>query len=260
MFELRRSAVKLFTIPLLAVLGAVGLSAGYSALAQQSEPSHNLNDYAVSTLNDFKASMKIVEFSEHEGVKINKDFPLIYKIKGDIKVQYKEANKLRVDGLLGASSFTMIVNGTTQYAWIPAAHIKTRTFLGKEPGKRKTLLDVGMISPGYLAYTQSEFKRTQVVDGVLCAVFKVSYRDKTLDTSHRMIWIDPKTKITLKRDEYSQESKLNATFLYKQPVEQDGFWFPTRIEAYNNEGKKAGVTGYSSVKVNVGLLDSVFVQ
>ncbi len=261
MYEPRQSAVKLFLVSLPALLGLVGLSTGHPACAQQAEPSHNLNDYAVSKLNDFSASMKILEFSEHEGVKINKDFPLIYKIKGDIKVQYKEENKLRVDGLLGASNATLIVNGTTQYATIPAAHIKTKISLGKEPGKRKTLLDVGMISPGYLAYTQFEYKRNQVVDGVLCAVFSVSYRDKTLDTSHRMIWIDPKTKITVKRDEYSQEGKLNATFLYQHPVDAgNGFWFPTRIEAFNNEGKKAGVTGYSSVKVNVGLMDSVFVQ
>lgn len=259
MVESRRSAVKLFTLPLLAILGLAGFGAGPRALAQ--EPSHNLNDYAVSKLDDFTASMKIVEFNEHEGVKINKDFPLIYKIKGDIKVRYKEENKLRIDGLLGASVATLIVNGTTQYATIPAAHIKTKLSLGKEPGKRKTLLDVGMISTGYLAYTQAEFKRTQVVDGVLCAVFSVSYRDKSLDTSHRMIWIDPKTRITLKRDEYSQEGKLNATFLYKHPVEPTaGFWFPTRIEAYNNEGKRAGVTAYSGVKVNVGLPESDFVQ
>lgn len=259
MFESRRSAVRLFTFPLLAILGFAGFTAAPCASAQ--EPSHDIKDYAVNRLSDFTASMKIVEFNEHEGVKINKDFPLIYKIKGDIKVKYKEENKLRVDGLLGASNATLIVNGTTQYATIPAAHIKTKLSLGKEPGKRKTLLDVGMISAGYLAYTQAEFKRTQVVDGVLCAVFSVSYRDKTLDTSHRMIWIDPKTKITLKRDEYSQEGKLNATFLYKQPEQaESGFWFPTRIEAYNNEGKKAGVTAYSGVKVNVGLPESDFVQ
>ena len=259
MFEPQRSAVKLFTFPLFAALGLICLVAAPSALAQ--EPSHKLDDYASSKLTDFSALMRIVEFSEHEGVKINKDFPIIYKIKGDIKVRYKEENKLRIDGQLGASTMTLIVNGTTQYATIPGAHLKTRMFLGKEPGKRKTLLDMGMISPGYLAYTVSEFKRTQVVDGVLCAVFSVSYRDKTLDTSHRMLWIDPKTKVVLKRDEYSQGGKLNATFLYEQPVEPEaGFWFPSRIEAYNNEGKKAGVTAYHNIKVNTGLPDSDFVQ
>ncbi|MCW3055714.1 MAG: hypothetical protein JWN14_4884 [Chthonomonadales bacterium] len=264
MVESRRSAVKLFSLPLLAILGLLSLGAA-SPRAQAQEPSHNLNDYVVKDLNDFTASMKILEFNEHEGVKINKDFPLIYKIKGDIKVKYKEENKLRIDGRLGASNATLIVNGTTQYATIPAAHIKTAIPLGREPGKRKTLLDVGLISKGYLAYTQAEFKRTQVVDGILCAVFSVSYRDKSLDTSHRMIWIDPKTKIVLKRDEYSQgdtdhPGKLNATFLYKQPVEHDGFWFPSRIEAYNNENKKAGVTAYTDVKVNVGIDESQFVQ
>ena len=254
----RRFAVPMFSIPLLAVLGLISFVASPTAGAQ--ELSHNLNDYAANKLEDFSASMKIVEFSDHEGVKINKDFPLIYKIKGDIKVRYKEQNKLRIDGLLGASNATLIVNGTTQYANIPAAHIKTRISLGNEPGKRKTLLDVGMISPGYLAYTQGEFKRMQAVDGILCAVFRVSYRDKS-DTSHRMIWIDPKTKITVKRDEYSQDGKLNATFLYKQAIEvEPGLWFPSRIEAYNNEGKRAGVTAYNKIKFNKGLPDSDFVQ
>jgi len=260
MFESRRSAVRLFTFPLLAVLGFAGFTAAPCASAQ--EPSHDIKDYAVNRLSDFTASMKIVEFNEHEGVKINKDFPLIYKIKGDIKVKYKEENKLRVDGLLGASNATLIVNGTTQYATIPAAHIKTKLSLGKEPGKRKTLLDVGMISAGYLAYTQAEFKRTQVVDGVLCAVFSVSYRDKTLDTSHRMIWIDPKTKVTLKREEYAQEGsggKLRSIWLYRQPVEiVPGLFFPTRIELLNNENKKAGETSYTNTHVNVGLDDKVF--
>ncbi len=257
----KRPDVRLFSLKLIVILaGLLGLAAGNIATAQ-GEPSHNISDYAVSKLDDFTASMKVIEFSEHEGVKINKDFPLIYKIKGDITVRYKEVNKLRVDGLLGASNATLIVNGTTQYATIPAAHIKTKISLGKEPGKRKTLLDVGMISPGYLAYTEAEFKRTQVVDGVLCAVFRISYQDKSLDTSHRMVWIDPKTHITVKRDEYSQQGKLNATFLYKKPMEvSPGFWFPARIEAYNNEGKKAGVTGYSGIKVNQGLAESVFVQ
>lgn len=263
MFAPGKSAVKLFTLSLFAILGLAGFGAAPTASAQ--EPSHNLADYAVNDLQDFTASMKILEFNEHEGVKINKDFPLIYKVKGDIKVRYKEENKLRIDGLLGASNATLIVNGTTQYATIPAAHIKTKISLGNEPGKRKTLLDVGLISKGYLAYTQAEFKRTQVVDGVLCAVFSVSYRDKKLDTSHRMIWIDPKTKITLKRDEYSQgdkdqKGKLNASFYYKQPVQYGSFWFPSRIEAFNNEGKKAGVTAYSGVKVNVGLEEKDFVQ
>ncbi len=256
----QRSVFRLFALNLTLLASLCALCAGNKATAQ-GEPSHNINDYAVNKLDDFTASMKVVEFNEHEGVKINKDFPLLYKIKGDIKVRYKEENKLRVDGLLGASTATLIVNGTTQYATIPAAHIKTKISLGKEPGKRKTLLDVGMISPGYLAYTEAEFKRTQIVDGVLCAVFKISYKDKSLDTSHRMVWIDPKTHITVKRDEYSQEGKLNATFAYKQPMEvSPGFWFPARIEAFNNEGKRAGVTAYSSIKVNQGLAESVFVQ
>lgn len=253
----RRFAVRLFTLPLLAIFGLAGLSAAQNASAQ--EPSHNINDYIVTNLNDFTANMKILDFNEHEGSKINKDFGYIYKIKGDIRVQYKEENKLRIDGLLGAAKASFVWNGATQYASIPSAHIKTTIQLGKEPGKRKTLLDMGLIPPGYLSYAQGEFKRTQVVDGVLCAVFSLSYRDKSLDTSHRMVWIDPKTKIVVKRDEYSQGGKLNATFLYKAAKQEaPGIWFPSRIEALNNEGKQAGVTGYSNIKVNTGLSEDQF--
>ena len=74
-----------------------------------------------------------------------------------------------------------------------------------------------------------------------------------------MIWIDPKTRVTLKREEYTQEGKLNATYYYRDPKEvAPGIWFPSRIEVFNSEGQKAGETAYNNVKVNVGIEDSVF--
>src|SRR5262249_23535201 len=107
--------------------------------------------------------------------------------------------------------------------------------------------------------TQTEFKRVQAIDGVPCAVFRISYLDQKLDTSHRLVWIDPKTKIVLKREESTQQGKLNATFYYKNPKEvAPGIWFPSSIVAYNNENKRAGETLYRDVKVNSGLDDSLF--
>ena len=239
-------------------LGAIGLSAGNTATAQTA-PSTNISDYVASKLDDFSATMKVVQHDDRAGQKINKDFGLIYKLKGDIHLQYKEENKLRVDGRIGASNATLIVNGTKQYVRVPSVGLKETSDLGESPGKRKTLLDVGMLSSGYLAYTMSEFKRSAPINGVMCAVFRVSYRNKDLDTSHRMVWIDPKTKVTLKREEYSQEGKLNATYFYRDPKEiSPGLWFPSRIEVLNNEGQKAGETAYREIKVNQGIAETVF--
>src|SRR5689334_968260 len=130
--------------------------------------------------------------------------------------------------------------------------------LGNTPGKRKTLLDVGMISQGYLDIAEAEFKRVQAIDGIPCAVFRISYRDR-IDTSHRLVWIDPKTKIVLKREEYTQQGKQNATYFYKNPREvAPGIWFPSSIVVYNSEDKKAGETLYRDIKINTGLDDTIF--
>ncbi|HLJ53820.1 MAG TPA: outer membrane lipoprotein-sorting protein, partial [Chthonomonadaceae bacterium] len=117
----------------------------------------------------------------------------------------------------------------------------------------------GFISNGYLQTAEGEYLNTVDVKGITCALFRVSYKDKKLDTSYRLLWIDPKTKIVVKREEYSQMHKLNGTFWYLDPKEvAPGIWFPTRLEAYNRDNQQAGVTLYRDVRVNQGLDDSVF--
>jgi outer membrane lipoprotein-sorting protein len=242
------------------MIGALTLGslAGNRATADEPNVSANINDYVCSKLDDVTATVKVAFYDDTEGRKINKDFGLLYKLKGDVKLRYKEENKLRMDGHIGASQVIFIVNNTTQY--VRLGLVKPGPVdLGNSPGKRKTLLDVGMISSGYLAYTEAEFKRVQEIDGVPCAVFRISYRDKTLDTSHRLVWIDPKTKVVLKREEYTQTGKVNATFFYKKPAEvASGVWFPTSIVVFNNEDKKVGETLYRDVKINTGLEDNLF--
>ena len=248
--QLRRAVVGLMAV---SVFG-FGIVAGNKATA--AEPSQNIRDYVADKLDDFSATMRVDHYDERAGEKIHKDFGYIYKLRGDIKIRYKEENKMRVDASVGASNLTLIVNNTTQYA--QALGLKTKNDLGDTPGKRKTLLDAGFISNGYLAIAEAEYKRVQDVKGIHCAVFRVSYKTP-IDTSHRLVWIDPRTKIVVKREEYSQAGKLNATFWYLEPKEvAPGIWFPTRLEAYNRDNQQAGVTSYRNVHVNQGLADSVF--
>ncbi len=220
--------------------------------------SHDINDYVCAKLDDFTGVMKVVFHDDIAGGKINKDFPMIYQLKGDVKVQYKDENKLRLDARLRTANVVFVVNGTKQIVVAKAIGIHTINDLGPNPGKRKTLLDVGMLSDGYLSYSNSEFKGVVTYDGVKCAKFRLWYKDKG-DTSFRLIWVDPKTKITLKREDYSQTGKLNATYTYMDPKEiSGGVYFPTHVAATNNEGQKAGELSYNDVKVNQGIPDSVF--
>ena len=183
---------------------------------------------------------------------------MIYRIKGDISLKYKEPNMMRIDAFVGASKFVFIVAGKKQFVH-SSLGIKDIRNLGEEPGKRKTLLDMGMIAEGYLTYAEGVFVGIRQYQGIPCAVFRISYKDKKLDSSHRIVWLEPRSKVTLKREEYSQEGKLNATFYYKEPKEiAKGIWFPSRIEVFNNENEKAGETKYGKIKVNQELPDDLF--
>ncbi|HLJ58015.1 MAG TPA: hypothetical protein VKT77_23455, partial [Chthonomonadaceae bacterium] len=88
----------------MAVLGAMalGLAAGNTATA--AELSRNIHDYVPTKLDDFTAVMRVDHYDEHAGEKIHKDFGLIYKLKGDVKVRYKEENKIRLDATVGSNN------------------------------------------------------------------------------------------------------------------------------------------------------------
>src|SRR5438552_1579253 len=93
----------------------LGSMAGNRATADETGISTNINDYVCGKIEDVTATVKIGSYDENEGRKINKDFGLIYKLKGDIRLRYKEENKLRLDAHIGASDATFIVNEATQY-------------------------------------------------------------------------------------------------------------------------------------------------
>ena len=223
--------------------------------------SSNLNDYVVPKLDDFDTTMVATFHDDNAARKINNDIGMMYKLKGNVRIRYKEENKFRADGQIGASKAGLVINDTKQvFSLGPLGKVKTE--LGKTPGKRKSLLDMGLVSEAYLTYAQGEFIGERPFEGTQCAVFKITYKDRSQDSSHRIVWIDPKTKITLKREEYAQDisgGKLRSIWLYRDPKEvASGIWFPSRIELYNNENEKAGVTGYTNTHVNVGLSDDVF--
>jgi hypothetical protein len=252
------------------LLGVVALLGSALAAPQRAAPafaaprvplSSKLSDYEVTKLDDFETTMKATFHDDRAARKIDRDAGLIYQLKSNVHIRYKEENKFRADGTIGANRASMVINDNKQSVRLSLG-IKKSEDLGNSPGKRKSLLDMGLISEYYLTYAQGEFLGEKTFEGVPCAVFKITFKDRSLDTSHRIVWIDPKTRITLKREEYLQETlggKLRDVWLYRDPQEvAPGLYFPTRIELYNNENQKAGETAYTKTHVNIGLSDSLF--
>jgi outer membrane lipoprotein-sorting protein len=233
----------------LAILGL-----GFSTSAHAVDT--NIKSYVCEKLDDFTATVSVVSINEREMGKISKDAVLLYKI-GTVNIRYKEPNKVRIEGSAQGSKATFVLNGSTQWVQLNAAKIK-REF-GNSPGKRKSLMDVGLISDYYLTYTNAKYLREGSVDGTPCAVFEMSYKDQSEDTSHAVVYIDPKTKVVRKRESYSQTGKLQAVYFFKNVQEvKPGIWFPTLLEAQNVDRVIAGSTAYKNIKVNTGLDDGIF--
>jgi outer membrane lipoprotein-sorting protein len=216
----------------------------------------NIKSYVCEKLDDFQATVTVVSANQRELGKISKDAGLLYRFK-EVNMRYKEPNKLRAEGTVEGTRGVFILNGPMQYVSIST--LKTRRNFGDEPGKRKSLMDVGLVSEYYLTYTDAKFLREAVVDGTPCAVFEMRYKPQYNDTSHHNIYIDPKTKVVRRRESYSQDGKLQAVYFFKDVKEiKPGVWFPTRIEAQNTDRVIAGVTAYKEIKVNVGIADDIF--
>lgn len=231
-------------------LGLMGVGSTARAL------DHNITSYICEKLDDFTATMSVVSVNERELGKISKESILIYKF-GTASIRYKEPNKVRIEGNAQGTKATFILNGSTQ--WAALNNFKTKKDFGKSPGKRKSLMDMGLVSEYYLTYTNARFLREGTVDGTPVGVFDMTYKDRDEDTSHHIVYIDPKTKVVLKRESYSQDGKLQAVYFFKKVTEiRPGIWFPTLIEAQNVDRIIAGSMAYKNIKVNTGLSDDIF--
>lgn len=239
------------TIQTLATIcGALTLS--LSAMADG-----DIKHFVCEKLDDFTATATVVKANTRELEKISKDFGMAYRFK-DVNFLYKEPNMARMEASSQGTKLTFIVSGSRQIVSLNGRKLSDQTWQGS-PGKKKSLMDVGLVSDFYLTYTTAKYLREGTVEGTPVSVFDMSYKNKDEDSSHHIIYIDPKTKVVRKRESYSQAGKLQALFFFNK-VEQikPGIWMPTEIEVQTTDRVVAGVTAYKNIKVNTGLADSVF--
>lgn len=215
-----------------------------------------LDALATDGLHDLQASVTVVKADQTELAKINRDFGFAYRLR-DVVMRYKQPDKLRMEGRIGDTPAEYVVNGSTRTVAIPRLHFRKRDQLGETPGRRYSLLDLGLVARSDLPFIRSRYLRDEEVAGVETNVFELTFRgDSRLKY---VLWVDPRTHVVRKRQWFDGEGKLKATFVYTDVIEvKTGLWFPMRVEILNSEGAVAAITQYSDLRVNQGMADAVF--
>lgn len=205
-----------------------------------------------SNLQTLQMSSEIVEDNQPALNKISGDIALAYRLHRG-SMAYKQPGKLRIEATIPfLGSGVYIINGNMKATVAPFVH-KVQDVTGA-PGKKQTLLDFGLVPPELLTEYDVVFLRREA--GLLC--YQVMPKLKT-EALKDIIWVDPKTHITVQRYNYNRDGKLIKWFLYKNPLlAAPGVYLPTRVELYNPQGQLAGATVYQNIRVNQPLREELF--
>ena len=216
----------------------------------------NIESYVQSDLQDATLVAKIIKADQRELAKINTTFGTTYRFDSSV-VYFKEPLKMRAEAHVEETNVVYIINGST--LWIKLPSFKHKDDLTMHPGRRQSLMDIGVLVPSlFTSFMDAKFIRMDRETGD--AIFDLTYKKGMDDSTRYRVWLDKTKKYVTKREWYNQFSKEIATFYYLNPTEVNGVWLPTRLEVKNVDNIIAGVTKYDSIKVNSGLPDSLFIS
>ncbi len=233
-------------------------AAGGAAL----KPAHDAAE-RVTAIQDLQATMTVTQTDTKELDKIGKDFSLIYRLK-NIALYYKSANRLRIEGSSHVYGDALLIsNGPAVFYAVPRLRIRKTDDLTDAPVRRQSLLELaGILSPETLLLMQAAFVKTDTLDGkpggAALELYDLKYLGKPNGPRYR-IWLDPVSRVTLRREWYDGSGKLRATFAYVGPHEvAPHVWLPTRCEVRNCDGNLAATLTIAEAKVNQKLGDDLF--
>ncbi len=200
---------------------------------------------------------RVAKGNQAELAKITKDFGNSYRVK-TVKSFLKEPLKMRLETTLDDAQVTYIIADFVRYFKVPRIRLNGKEDLKDKPGKMQTIMDYGLLTPAlFERLFTAKYIRTDRASGDF--VFDLTYKQPRFDdTSRHRVWIDPQKRVMSKREWYNQHGRQLATFIYEDPINRDGVWFPSRGVVKNMDGVTAGVIEYDSVKCNTGLADSLF--
>ncbi len=213
----------------------------------------------LTRVNTLVVSLKVLQYDPVELEKIGPDFKTTYSLKS-LLLQYKQPGKIRLEGKSPSrGSAVLIYNGATRSYAIPKFRLRKTEDLTGSPGKRQSLLELGgLLSPETLTFMEGQFVKRELFAGQDASVYDMTYTGAQNGPRYR-IWIDMRTRVTLKREWYDGENRLKATFTYFDPQElAPGLWIPTRSEIRNSDGALGAEVALVGARPNPALADSLF--
>lgn len=214
-------------------------------------------DIVQPDFRDCTFTARAVKGNERELKKISSEFAQSYKFSF-MKAKVKEPFMVRLESNVEGTELLYVLNNGRRLYRIPKLGIGKVENVSNAPGKQQTVLDFGILTPSlFETLWDATFVRNDRETGDY--VFDLTYKHPRYnDTTRQRIWVDPQKKIVAKRVWFAQDGHEMATFQYVKAQEQDGVWYPTEAIVNNVDGKLAGITSYTNMKINVGLPDTLF--
>lgn len=213
----------------------------------------------VTPCKEFEAKITVSQLDAKELEKIGKDFGAPYRLR-NMRLLYRNPDKLRLEAssrIFGEA--LLILDGPQRFYAVSKLGLRRIENLEKEPSKRQSLLEYGgQISAGTLQFMEGAFLKEEKIGDAKTLLYSLKYTGQSA-SSYYHVWIDPITRVTLKRVWFDSQDKVKATFLYSDVKEvSTGFWMPIRCEIRNAGGVTCAVLDFKEVKVEGGLSDSLF--
>ena len=207
---------------------------------------------ATDKIKDMTATLTVQELNRSELRKIGGSFATTYSLKR-MSVTYQNPNKARFEAKVLGASVLMVYNGDDRMWRIPGKSDKKNIY--GQPGQKQTLMDLGIFARDYLKTDyQPVYQRTE--NGL--HVYKLVQRNTT-NTSHEVVWVNPKTAIIEKRQSFNGDNKFIKELRFTNARQvRPGIWVPGRVEIYNAEGKLGAAQSVDDVKINLGVDGSLF--
>ncbi len=221
------------------------------ALVGQANPTSA--DIVQKNFRDAFFVARVVRGNQAELKKINSDFAYSYRFT-TTTARVKEPFKIRLEAVVEDAKLLYIINGAKKHYNVDNK-LKGVEDVSKAPGKRQTLLDFGVLTPSLFEdLFKASFVRTDRETGDW--IFDITYTKN--DNSRHRVWIDKDRKYIKRRAWFNQEGLQLATFIYENPKNEGGVWFPTKCTVKNVEDKVAGITEYQRMAINKGIDEAMF--
>jgi outer membrane lipoprotein-sorting protein len=208
---------------------------------------------AEAQLADFKADTFITEGHKKTVSGMGEGYADILKLE-KATICYRKPDKIRYDGYAQGIKAAYIQNGYDKLILAPM--IKHRESVKNSPGKRQDTLDLGFL--GSRLWVDNT---VTVVGADKAGVLKLKLVPKSgdKDKRHDMLWVDPGTLKILKREKYRGSGELRVKMTYSDFETLAGkLPIATVCKMSDPNGGDLGTVVYKNIKVNVGLLDSLF--